>query len=200
MNTSSVLALAALVVACVVSAFSLFTEKPEREIIIGAPLRRYRKPVLYVLTGLTLVFGGWQILKADKESRDAEKKHAAEREAYGKQISSLKSSVESGNAILASILVKLEQPQVISTGASGRHVVRLSWKPNETVGVVGYNIYRSEAKGTSYMMLNHVPLKTPSWVDEHVTSGSTYYYVAASVNSAGRQSPLSTDIRVTIPN
>src|SRR5258708_14519853 len=163
MNTSSVLALAALAVGCVVSAFSLFSEKPERDIIVGAPLRRYRKPVLYVLTGLTLVFGGWQILKADKESRDAEQKHAAEREADEKQISSLKSSVEHGNAMLELILVTLYQPQVISMGASGQHAVRLSWKPNVTDGVVGYNIYRSEGRGTSYAKLNPVPLRTPSY-------------------------------------
>jgi hypothetical protein len=207
MNGTSILAMAALVVACMVSAFSLFTEKPEREIIIDAPLRRYRKPVLYVFTGLTLVFGGWQILKADKESRDSEKKHAAEREADGKQhsddqaqIARLQSRVEAGNAMLERILVTLNQPQVISTGASGQPAVRLSWKPNETVGVVGYNIYRVEEANGKMSRLNSVPLSTPSYVDERVIPGSIYSYMATAVNSAGAESPHSNKIEVTIPN
>jgi hypothetical protein len=85
--------MAALVVACMVSVFSLFTERREREVIIGHTLRRYRKPVLYVFTALTLIFGAWQIWRADKDSRDADKKHAAEREVDGKQISSLQSGI-----------------------------------------------------------------------------------------------------------
>jgi hypothetical protein len=205
MNGTSILAMAALVVACMVSAFSLFTEKPEREIIIGTPLRRYRKPVLYVFTGLTLAFGGWQILKADKEGRDAEKKHAAEREADMKQhsddqaqIARLQSGVEAGNAMLERILVTLNQPQVISTGASGQPAVKLSWTPNETVSVVGYNIYRVEANG-KISRLNSVPLSTPSYVDVHVTPGSSYYYAATAVNSKGMESPRSNEIRVMIP-
>src|SRR5260221_106593 len=93
MNGSSILTMVALVVACLVSAFSLFTEKREQEVIIGHILRRYRKPVLYVFTALTFVFGAWQIWRADKDSRNAEKKHSAEREADGKQISSLQSGI-----------------------------------------------------------------------------------------------------------
>lgn len=93
MNGSSVLTMVALVVACLVSAFSLFTEKREQEVIIGHTLRRYRKPVLYVFTALTFVFGTWQIWRADKDSRNAEKKHSAEREADGKRISGLQSGI-----------------------------------------------------------------------------------------------------------
>src|SRR5258708_25436061 len=206
MNATSILAMAALVVGGMVLAFCLFTEKPEGEIIIGAPLRRYRKPVLYVFTGLTLVFGGWQILKADKESRDAEKKHAAEREADGKQhsddqaqIARLQSGVEAGNAMLERILVTLNPPQVISTGASGQHAVRLSWKPSETVGVVGYNIYRAEANG-KISILNSFPLSTPSYVGKRVTPGSIYSYMATAVNSAGAESRHSNKIEGTIPS
>src|SRR6266481_3527007 len=93
MNGSSILTMVALVVACMVSAFSLFTEKREQEIIIGHTLRRYRKPVLYVFTVLTFVFGAWQIWRADKDSRNADKKHSTEREADGKQISGLQSGI-----------------------------------------------------------------------------------------------------------
>src|SRR5208283_1590638 len=102
---------------------------------IGAPLRRYRKPVLYVLTGMTLVFGGWQIVKADKESKEADKK-----------LANLQSSVDAQSAKLDEIRVMLraqvtstERPTGRPTGPLRAHAVTLSWEANETTGIVGYN-------------------------------------------------------------
>jgi hypothetical protein len=73
MNGSSIWAIVALLVAALVAVATLLSEKKERE--INPPrFRRWRKPILYSLTGAALVVGVVQILNADREACDAEKK------------------------------------------------------------------------------------------------------------------------------
>jgi hypothetical protein len=73
MNGSSIWTIVALAVAALVAFITLLSEKNERE--INPPrLRRWRKPILYSLTVVALTVGVIQILKADKEAREAERK------------------------------------------------------------------------------------------------------------------------------
>jgi len=73
MNGSSIWAIVALFVAAAVAFFTLFTEKEEKE-IIRTWQRRWRKWILYSLTGAALIVGVVQIRKADNEARDAGEK------------------------------------------------------------------------------------------------------------------------------
>lgn len=92
MNDSSILAIAALGVTALVALFTLATEKKESE-PESAAIRRWRKPVLYLLTLLAFLIGTSQIRKADKESRDTDTKHAQEHQQDQQKISGLQDSL-----------------------------------------------------------------------------------------------------------
>jgi hypothetical protein len=92
MNDSSILAIAALGVTALVALFTLATEKKESQPESTA-IRYWRKTVLYLLTLLALLIGTWQIRKADKESRDADTRHAQEHQQDQQKISGLQDSL-----------------------------------------------------------------------------------------------------------
>jgi hypothetical protein len=92
MAVSSILAIFALAVASIVAVFTLLTEKPEIELVPG-PLRRLRKPGLYILTFLTMALGSWQIRKADGENHEAEQTRTKQHAGDQKQIIQLQQSV-----------------------------------------------------------------------------------------------------------
>jgi hypothetical protein len=85
-------AIAVLLVATLVTAFTLVTEKKEKE-KNPEPLRVWRKPILYILTVLAFVVGAVQIRKADRETREADAKHIGEHSADQQKISGLQDSV-----------------------------------------------------------------------------------------------------------
>jgi Domain of unknown function (DUF4082)/Abnormal spindle-like microcephaly-assoc'd, ASPM-SPD-2-Hydin len=86
------------------------------------------------------------------------------------------------------------------TGTSVAHSVSLSWSapPPSAAPVIGYNLYRS-ASGGALQLLNPTPDTSTSYADTTVVAGTTYEYVAKSVNSAGVESVASNQIAVTIP-
>jgi hypothetical protein len=92
MAVSSILAICALAVASIVAVFTLLTEKREVELVPG-PLRRLRKPGLYILTFLTMALGSWQIRKVDGENHEAEQTRTKQHEEDQKQIIQLQQSV-----------------------------------------------------------------------------------------------------------
>jgi hypothetical protein len=76
--------------------------------------------------------------------------------------------------------------------------VSLSW--NYSSDAVGYNVYRSSAANGKYSQINSALDSTTTYTDSTVVSGKTYYYAAASVNSSGQQSALSTPaVEAVIP-
>jgi len=127
--------------------------------------------------------------------RDADRLHSEDQA----QIAKLQKTVEAGNATLQLILVTLQQPQVRQATPSGPYSVSLSWKPSQTAGVIGYNIYRSSRSGGPYVKLNSVPLAAPSFEDVTVTPGASYYYVSTALNSKGMESPRSNEVRSIVP-
>jgi fibronectin type 3 domain-containing protein len=85
---------------------------------------------------------------------------------------------------------------------SGQHSVTLSWKsppPSNGPKVIGYNIYRSTSSSGPYARVAS-EVKGPTYKDELVNSGTTYYYVVKSVNESGIESQPSEEIRVTVPD
>lgn len=145
--------------------------------------------------GLIMLSGLAGALSTYYSARDAEKQHSEDQA----KIAALQKSVESANAKLDLILVTLKLPQVTQQTPSGPHTVTLSWEPNTTAGVVGYNVYRSRTSRGPYVRLNSVPLTTPSYVDSTVTAGSSYYYVSTAIDSHGMESPYSNERQVVIP-
>jgi hypothetical protein len=79
------------------------------------------------------------------------------------------------------------------------HSVSLFWSPSPS-SVVGYNLYRGTTSGGPYpSKLTPSPLTTTSLVDNMVMAGTTYYYVATSVDQNSVESIYSNQITATVP-
>ena len=93
-------------------------------------------------------------------------------------------------------------PTVISLTGIGsepvQHSVTLSWSAS-TAHVSGYNLYRSTQSGSSYVRLNSSLITTVTFNDNTVQSGTTYYYVATSVDSMNAESGDSNIATAAIP-
>jgi hypothetical protein len=79
------------------------------------------------------------------------------------------------------------------------HSVSLFWSPSPS-SVVGYNVYRGTTSGGPYpSKLTPSPLPTTSLVDNTVMAGTTYYYVATSVDQNNVESIYSNQLTAAVP-
>ena len=83
------------------------------------------------------------------------------------------------------------------TGAT-QHTVDFTW--TAATSAVGYNIYRSQVSGGSYTMINSSLDSTTAYTDSTVVSGTTYYYVATTVDGRSNESGYSNQVQAIIPN
>jgi hypothetical protein len=104
-------------------------------------------------------------------------------------------TISNNSAIGGSAVVALS-----GTGAAVAHSVDLTWSAPASSAdpVAGYNIYRSLSSG-SPQLLNSTPTTATTYVDNSVTSGSSYTYTVESVDANGVQSAPSNQVEVTIP-
>ena len=80
-----------------------------------------------------------------------------------------------------------------------QHSVDLSWDPSPS-SVIGYNVYRGTTSGGPYpLKLNSSPEPGTSFADNTVLSGTTYYYVATSLDANSVESIYSNQVTVVIP-
>jgi len=84
-------------------------------------------------------------------------------------------------------------------GQGGTHSVALSWNPS-TSTVIGYNVYRGTQDGGPYSKLNSSPESGTAYTDSSVLNGTTYYYVATSVDSNKVESNYSNQAIAQVPN
>lgn len=85
------------------------------------------------------------------------------------------------------------------TGSSGgSHSVGLSWQAS-TSTVAGYNVYRGVVSGGPYVKINTSLDAATTYSDATVVSGTTYYYVATSVDSSNNESPFSNEVSAAVP-
>jgi hypothetical protein len=79
------------------------------------------------------------------------------------------------------------------------HSVSLSWSPSPSA-VIGYNVYRGTTSGGPYpARLTSTPQPMTSLIDSGVVGGTTYYYVATSVDQNSVESVFSNQITATVP-
>jgi len=83
-------------------------------------------------------------------------------------------------------------------GQASSHTVALSWTPS-TSTVVGYNVYRGTTSGGPYVKVTSTTTPGPTYTDNEVSSGTTYYYVATSVDNNGTESTYSNQAVAAIP-
>jgi hypothetical protein len=79
------------------------------------------------------------------------------------------------------------------------HNVALSWGPSPSA-VIGYNLYRGTTSGGPYpLKLTSSVQATTTFVDNTVLAGTTYFYVATSVDQASVESTYSNEIKAAVP-
>lgn len=79
-----------------------------------------------------------------------------------------------------------------------QHSVTLTWSASTSAGVAGYNIYRSTVSGGPYTKIRSSVSGT-SYVDNSVSSGQTYFYVATAVDGNNAESVDSNQAEAVVP-
>ena len=78
------------------------------------------------------------------------------------------------------------------------HTVSLNWTAS-TSTVKGYNVYRSTSNGSGFVQLNTSLISALTYSDDSVSSGTTYFYVATSVDASGDESTHSNQATAVVP-
>jgi len=84
------------------------------------------------------------------------------------------------------------------TGTTQTYTVSLSWDAS-TSPVSGYNVYRGTISGGPYNKLTPAPQPQTSYADGTAQGGMTYYYVATSIGTDGKESAYSNQTVAVIP-
>jgi len=105
----------------------------------------------------------------------------------------------SANLVFASNAATSAVTEALSgTGAAApTHSVDLSWDASSAVA--GYNVYRGSQSSGPFAKVNSTLDATTTYTDTSVQAGSTYYYVATSVDGAGAESAFSAVVSASIP-
>jgi hypothetical protein len=74
----------------------------------------------------------------------------------------------------------------------------LSWVASTSQNIKGYNLYRADVAGGSYVKRNGSPVSGTIYLDS-VTTGRTYYYVATAVNTNNIESSYSVNTVAVVP-
>jgi len=83
----------------------------------------------------------------------------------------------------------------IATG--GSQLVALDWSANNEADLAGYNIYRSDVAGGTFIKLNSTVINTNAYTDNNVSVATTYFYKVSAVDTSNNESTLSTEVFAT---
>ena len=74
----------------------------------------------------------------------------------------------------------------------GARSVRLTWRPNSDANLAGYNLYRDlSAGGLFATKINPAPIINTEYLDDNLSSGTTYWYKITAQATDGRESAKS---------
>jgi len=96
------------------------------------------------------------------------------------------------DAIVVQRVVNASLGQTCLT-STGLHVVALTWAASTSSGITGYQVSRGTSSTGPFSPLATVGATTTSYTDTAVVSGTTYYYVVATVagsNVSANTSPV----------
>ncbi len=82
--------------------------------------------------------------------------------------------------------------------ATATHSVSLSWTDTSS-GVTGFNTYSSTVAGGPFAKISATPSSSPSFTDDTVQAGRTYYYVVTALNNANQESAYSAEVTAIVP-
>lgn len=76
--------------------------------------------------------------------------------------------------------------------------INLDWDNNVESDFYGYNVYRRQTADAGYIKLNTAILKSPSYTDDTVIGGITYYYAATALDDSANESDYSAEIAARV--
>lgn len=88
--------------------------------------------------------------------------------------------------------------QAVYSGEGQKPFIDLIWAPVTNADLAGYNVYRSETSGPT-IRLNAELVKSPSYRDSAVASGSAYTYSVSAVDLRGNESQRSEETSESVP-
>jgi hypothetical protein len=88
--------------------------------------------------------------------------------------------------------------QAVYSGPGQKPFIDLTWAPNTDADLAGYNVYRHE-NGQSPVKINSTLVKTPSFRDDNVQPGQTYFYSVSAVDLRGNESARSEETSERVP-
>lgn len=81
-------------------------------------------------------------------------------------------------------------------GIAGDRLVSLSWDKSKSKYIVGYNVYYSRTSGGGYVRTNDKPQADKTSLDVRLRNDDDYYFVVTAVNSTGKESEYSEEIKL----
>lgn len=82
--------------------------------------------------------------------------------------------------------------QAVFSSVGQKPFVDLTWAPNMETDLAGYNVFR-RIEGGQTVKLNQQLLQVPSYRDQDVVRGKTYWYSVSAVDQRGNESPRSAE-------
>jgi fibronectin type 3 domain-containing protein len=71
---------------------------------------------------------------------------------------------------------------VVALGVTGG--ILLSWSPSDASDLTGYRVYRAEREGGPFEPLTEEVVDVPSFSDQELAPGKTYFYSVSAVDGA----------------
>jgi hypothetical protein len=88
--------------------------------------------------------------------------------------------------------------EAVFSGVGQQPFIDVTWAPNTELDLAGYNVYRRQGNGEA-RQINREVVKSPSFRDESVQAGVTYFYSVAAVDLRGNQSARSAETSEFVP-
>ena len=88
--------------------------------------------------------------------------------------------------------------QAVFSSVGQKPFIDVTWAPNSESDLAGYNVFRWTA-GVQPTKLNASLVRIPSFRDEQVEAGKTYFYAVSAVDLRGNESPRSASASETVP-
>ncbi len=89
--------------------------------------------------------------------------------------------------------------QAVFSSVGQKPFIDLTWAPNMESDLAGYNVFRW-LQGGQPQKLNTQLVQVPSYRDENVEAGKTYFYAVSAVDLRGNESPRSAEAHETVSN
>ncbi len=83
------------------------------------------------------------------------------------------------------------------TANGGSGSVSLAWSGNSESDLAGYNVYRSDTSGGTYIKVNSALVNTSAYNDTAVSASSTYFYKVTAVDTSSNESVQSSSVSAT---